>query len=176
MYKIAIDVMGSDNGPEILTEGAVKALYKNPDLAVVIFGDAKVIEAKLSTLDYDRERVEIVDCADVITNYDHPVEAIFRKNESSLVKSLVALGTREDLVGMINAGSTGALLAGSLSGLLTGELLEQICTVGYAIIMAIGFNFIFKNKFKTLNMLPAIILPVVYHYILILVEYFKGII
>ena len=68
------------------------------------------------------------------------------------------------------------LLAGSLSGLLTGELLEQICTVGYAIIMAIGFNFIFKNKFKTLNMLPAIILPVVYHYILILVEYFKGII
>ena len=124
MYKIAIDVMGSDNGPEILTEGAVKALYKNPDLAVVIFGDAKVIEAKLSTLDYDRERVEIVDCADVITNYDHPVEAIFRKNESSLVKSLVALGTREDLVGMINAGSTGALLAGSLR-YVPGEVLKR---------------------------------------------------
>lgn len=68
------------------------------------------------------------------------------------------------------------LLAGSLSDLLTGDLLGQICTVGYAIIMAIGFNFIFKNKFKTLNMLPAIILPVVYHYILILIEYIKDII
>lgn len=68
------------------------------------------------------------------------------------------------------------LLAGSLSDLLTGDLLGQICTVGYAIIMAIGFNFIFKNKFKTLNMLPAIVLPVVYHYILILIEYIKGLI
>ena len=66
-----------------------------------------------------------------------------------------------------------SLLAGTLSGILQGELLEQICMVGYAIIMAIGFNFLLKNKFKTLNMIPALILPVIYHYILVLVEYIK---
>lgn len=66
-----------------------------------------------------------------------------------------------------------SLLAGTLSGILQGELLEQVCMVGYAIIMAIGFNFFLEKKFKTLNMVPAIILPVIYHYILLLIEYIK---
>ncbi|MBQ8762989.1 MAG: DUF554 domain-containing protein [Clostridia bacterium] len=66
-----------------------------------------------------------------------------------------------------------SLLAGSLSGILQGELLTQICMVGYAIIVAIGFNFFLEKKFKTLNMVPALILPVAYHYILLLVEYLK---
>ena len=67
-----------------------------------------------------------------------------------------------------------SLLAGTLSGILQGELLEQICMVGYAIIMAIGFNFLLEKKFRTLNMVPALILPVIYHYILVLVEYIKA--
>lgn len=66
-----------------------------------------------------------------------------------------------------------SLLAGALSGILQGELLTQICMVGYAIIMAIGLNFILVKKFKTLNMVPALILPVVYHYILVFIEYIK---
>lgn len=66
-----------------------------------------------------------------------------------------------------------SLLAGSLSGILQGELLTQICMVGYAVIVAIGFNFFLEKKFKTLNMVPALVLPVVYHYILLLVEYVK---
>ena len=66
-----------------------------------------------------------------------------------------------------------SLLAGSLSGILQGELLTQICMVGYAIIVAIGFNFFLEKKFKTLNMVPAILLPVVYHGILLSVEFFN---
>ncbi len=66
-----------------------------------------------------------------------------------------------------------SLLAGTLSEILQGELLEQVCMVGYAIIMAIGFNFLLEKKFKTLNMIPALILPVIYHYILILIERIK---
>jgi uncharacterized membrane protein YqgA involved in biofilm formation len=34
------------------------------------------------------------------------------------------------------------LLAGTLSSLLQGELLEQVCMVGYAIIVAVGLNFL----------------------------------
>ena len=66
------------------------------------------------------------------------------------------------------------LLSGTLSGILQGELLSQVCMVGYAIIIAIGVNFIFGKKFNTLNMLPGILLPVVYHYILILINFIKG--
>lgn len=65
------------------------------------------------------------------------------------------------------------LLAGQLDSILQGEVMNQVCYVGYAIIMAIGFNFLLEKKFKTLNMLPAIVLPVVYHYILVLIEYVK---
>ena len=67
-----------------------------------------------------------------------------------------------------------SLLAGTLSGVLQGELLTQICMVGYAIIMAIGFNFFLTKKFKTLNMVPALLMPVAYHYILILIEYIRA--
>lgn len=121
-YKIAIDVMGSDNGPEILVEGAIKALAENADLSVVLFGDEKAIGAKLDTIEYDKDRVEIVGATEVITNYDNPMEAIFRKTDSSLVKALTALSSRDDLVGLINAGSTGALLAGSLRYVPAKEL------------------------------------------------------
>ncbi len=121
-YKIAIDVMGSDHGPALLVEGAVQALRDHEELSVVLFGDAEIIEKKLKESDCDRTRVEVVHASDVITNYDNPMEAIFRKNDSSLVKALVALGEREDLVGLINAGSTGALLAGSLRYVPAKEL------------------------------------------------------
>lgn len=69
-----------------------------------------------------------------------------------------------------------AVIIGVLIGLLQGELLGQICMVGYAIIMAIGFNFLLEKKFRTLNMVPALFLPVAYHYILILIEHIKDLI
>lgn len=122
LYRIAIDVMGSDNGAELLVEGAVAALAEHDDLAVALFGDAKAIEGKLDSLSCDRSRVEVIHATEVITNYDHPMEAIFKKQDSSLVKALQALAAREDLVGLINAGSTGALLAGSLRYVPAKEL------------------------------------------------------
>lgn len=66
------------------------------------------------------------------------------------------------------------LLAGTLSNILVGDVLKQVCMTGYAIIIAIGFNFLLTKKFKTLNMLPTMFLPVAYHYILVLIEYIKG--
>lgn len=114
LYKIAIDTMGSDNGPEVIVEGAVKAIGKNPDLQVVLFGDSEVINKKLAELNCPHGKAEVVHTTQVITNYDHPVEAIFKKTDSSMVRALTALADRDDIVGLINASSTGALLAGSL--------------------------------------------------------------
>ena len=65
-----------------------------------------------------------------------------------------------------------SLLAGMLGDILQGELLTHICMVGYAIIIAIGFNFFIEKKFKTLNMVPALVLPIIYHYITVLTERF----
>ncbi len=121
-YKIAIDVMGSDNGPEILVEGALAALREHEELGVVLFGDGAAIEETLGKSEYDKDRVEVVATTQVVTNYDNPMEAIFYKTDSSLVRALTALAEREDLIGLIQAGSTGALLAGSLRYVPAKEL------------------------------------------------------
>ena len=56
------------------------------------------------------------------------------------------------------------LLAGALENVLVGKLLSNICMVGYAIVMCIGINFLTNGdkKIRTVNMLPAIFVPVVY--------------
>lgn len=113
-YKIVIDTKGADRGPEMMIKGAVDALAKHESLEVLLVGDAALIACECRKLGAPMERVEILDAPDEITNYDSPAMAIFGKPESSLVKALAALSERDDLVGMINAGSTGALIAGAM--------------------------------------------------------------
>ena len=55
------------------------------------------------------------------------------------------------------------LLAGLLEPYLQGALLDEICMVGYAMVACIGINFISKEaKIKTSNLLPALLVPVVW--------------
>ncbi|MBO5836999.1 MAG: DUF554 domain-containing protein [Oscillospiraceae bacterium] len=60
------------------------------------------------------------------------------------------------------------LLAGQLEKVLVGDLLNNICMVGYALVMCIGVNFLYNGdkKIKTVNMLPSLLVPVVYAVIL----------
>lgn len=114
MFKILVDTQGSDKGPKTIISGVRASLEKNANLEVVLVGDKSVVEAECRELNLPMERVEIIDAPDTITNYDSPATALFEKPNSSLVRSLQALAEREDIVGMLNAGSTGALIAGSM--------------------------------------------------------------
>ena len=51
------------------------------------------------------------------------------------------------------------LLAGVLSTVLQGELLRQICAVGYVLVACIGVNFMSSYHIKTANFLPALLVP-----------------
>lgn len=113
-YKIAIDTKGCDRGPKTIIKGASIALEENEQLEVLLVGDKAEIEGECALLNVDMSRVEILDAPDIITNYDNPSVAIFAKPNSSLVKALSEASAREDIVGVLNAGSTGALLAGSM--------------------------------------------------------------
>ena len=55
------------------------------------------------------------------------------------------------------------LLAGTLRDVLAGALLDQLCMVGYAIVLCIGINFFGVVKIKTANLLPALLVPVLYN-------------
>ncbi|MDF2611588.1 MAG: ydfK [Lachnospiraceae bacterium] len=59
-----------------------------------------------------------------------------------------------------------ALLAGFLSNILIGELLLQVTMVGYTLIICVGLNLMATLKFKTINMLPALLVPVIYAWFL----------
>lgn len=113
-YKIAIDTKGADKGAEMIVRGAVKALLKHEHLSVVLVGDTDVIKKECEVLSAPMDRIEIIEAPGEITNYDSPAVALFEKTDSSLVRALEATSQRDDITGLINAGSTGALIAGSM--------------------------------------------------------------
>lgn len=112
--KIIVDAMGGDNAPLQIVLGAVEALNTDKNLSVVLVGDQKAINNALSECkEYDKNRLEIIDAKDVITNDDTPTTAIRTKKESSLVKAFDALMHDEEAGGFVSAGSTGAVLVGA---------------------------------------------------------------
>ena len=110
--KIVIDAFGGDNAPNCNIDGAVLALDKFKDITIVLVGDVDKLNPILATKKYDKTRLELVDAKDVITNDDVPTVAIRTKKESSLVKALDYLKTNDDCLGLVSAGSTGAVLTG----------------------------------------------------------------
>lgn len=109
--KIVLDMFGSDNGPEEITKGLVSAMKKQPDLFVVVSGDADIIIPALKMHNAQLDRIEILDAKEVITNDDTPTVAIRQKKNSSLVVATDALTKRDDILGMVSFGSTGAVLS-----------------------------------------------------------------
>ncbi len=112
--KIVIDVFGADYSPEELVKGAVTAVNLIEDVEIILTGDKNKIQKVLDDIGYAGNKLEIVDAPEVIDCNESPTMAIRRKKDSSLVAGLNILKERDDVVGMISAGSTGAVLAGGL--------------------------------------------------------------
>ena len=119
--KIIIDTKGSDKGPSAIVRGAALALEKYEDLSLVLAGNREVIAPLCAENGIDRNRAEILEAPDEVTNFDAPSEAVFKKPNASMMASLRALGEREDLDGMITSGNTGAVLSGCVRYLSTPE-------------------------------------------------------
>ncbi len=111
MDKIIVDAMGGDNAPKAIVEGAVQALNADKELYIILTGRQNEIEEVLKGLTYDKSRLEIADCPDVIGMNDIPTEAI-RNKGASLVVAYMMLKEHDDICGLVTAGSTGATIAG----------------------------------------------------------------
>lgn len=57
------------------------------------------------------------------------------------------------------------LLAGQLRSVLVGELLRDISVTGFALIICIGLNYAADAKIRVANMLPALLVPPLWHVI-----------
>lgn len=151
--KIAIDGMGGDNAPQAVVSGAIDALKEYKDIEIYITGNKDVILKELSDLSYDEDRLKIIDCSEVITTHDHPVMALKKKKDSSLVKAmnLVKDGTCD---AVISAGSTGAFLAGCtlIVGRIKGVLRPALAPImpgrnGSFMIVDVGANVDCKKEY-----------------------------
>lgn len=110
--KLIIDAMGGDNAPRVPVEASVMAVNGN-DIKIILTGKREILEKELSGFKYDKSKIEIVDCREVITNHDEPVYAVKTKKDSSMVRAakLLSEGAAD---AMLSMGSTGALLCAGL--------------------------------------------------------------
>ena len=107
---VVVDGMGGDFSPSAVVEGCIAAI-KEYDIDILITGPEDLIGTELLKYTYDTNRIKIIDAKEVISTSEHPVMAIKRKKDSSLVKAL-NLVKSGDADAIISAGSTGAFLAG----------------------------------------------------------------
>ena len=99
--RVAVDALGGDHAPVEVVAGAVEAA--SDTLTPVLFGPA----------DLDRRGLELAVCSGEIAMRDKPAEAVRAKPDSSLVRSVRAVGDG-DAAAVVSAGNTGAVLAASL--------------------------------------------------------------
>ena len=78
-------------------------------------------------------------------------------------------------IGVIFSGISVLVYQGSITLLamlgadfLTAEIIHSLSMVGNLLLIAIGINFMELKRIKVANMLPALLVPVVYHIILII--------
>jgi len=57
------------------------------------------------------------------------------------------------------------LLAQQLQPFVNDELLGMFSMVGYAIVFCVGVNFLLDAKIKTANLLPSMLVPIVYYFV-----------
>lgn len=147
MIKILVDAMGGDNAPYATVAGAVQALNADKELYLILTGRQEEVEKELSKYKYDKTRMEIIDCPDVIGMNDIPTEAVKRR-QSSLIAAYWLLKKEEDICALVTAGSTGATIVGGqlILGRIRGIKRPALCPAipnsrgGFTLLIDCGAN------------------------------------
>ena len=107
---IALDGMGGDHAPEIVVEGAVQALGRQPDLAFLLFGDAARLEPLVRARPRLQGRVSLRHTPDFVAGDAKPSLALRQGRNSSMRLAIDAVKGGE-AAAAVSAGNTGALMA-----------------------------------------------------------------
>lgn len=110
--QIALDAMGGDYGSEELIAGALLAV-KQTGLNVSLVGDESLLAMHLDRLAPDSKTaksIKIVHSSQVIDMNEHPVDAIRKKKDSSIMVAF-DLVRQKEADAVVSAGNSGATLA-----------------------------------------------------------------
>lgn len=112
--RLAIDVMGGDQGPRAIIEGSARAVVERPDLELTLFGPYQQIDAELSRLPQPlaaaTSRLMVSDAPETVSQEATAAWALRRGGATSMACMLHCLSLGEAAAG-VSAGNTGALVA-----------------------------------------------------------------
>ena len=109
--KIALDAMGGDFAPKNEIMGAIAAVKNDPQVEVVLVGDAAIINVELQK-NGSPKRITVVDAKERISMNELPMQAI--KKEGSSLMVAINLLKENKVDALVSAGNTGAVLAASI--------------------------------------------------------------
>ncbi|HIE13472.1 MAG TPA: phosphate acyltransferase PlsX [Desulfotomaculum sp.] len=111
--RVAVDAMGGDYAPAEVVAGALRASAEY-GIEVLLVGDGARIRDEITGLSH--RNIAVVPASEVIGMEEHPVQAVRRKKDASIVRGIeLVKDGRADA--MVSAGNTGAVMAAALFGL-----------------------------------------------------------
>ncbi len=122
--KVAVDVMGGDNAPEAIVEGAVLAARALRLEEVILVGDKALVEGELAKHRWEGLNLSVVHAPQVVEMHESPAKALRTKRNSSISVALeLVKDGRSDAV--VTAGNSGAAMAISMWKLKMLEGVER---------------------------------------------------
>ncbi len=147
-YRIAVDCMGGDKGPEEVVQAVALALKEfGEGDRLILIGQEDVIRPLLSSAGIASDsRVEVRHAPDVITMDDKPMQAMKSKKNSSLIIALEMLKAGE-ADAIVSTGNTKVMVgAGTLKvRLLPGVQRPALSAIlprksGFSVVLDVGAN------------------------------------
>ncbi|WP_434743903.1 phosphate acyltransferase PlsX [Micromonospora sp. SH-82] len=112
--RIAVDLLGGDDAPDVVVDGALLAMRADPDLHLLLVGPAETAAELVGALDpVQSSRITVRPVRDVVAMSEHPVRA----RGHSTIRAAVAAVRTGYADAMVSAGSTGATVTAAALGL-----------------------------------------------------------
>ena len=87
MPVICVDVMGSDQSPEVVLEGVRMALEKDQELEVLLAGSDEFVTPFVNK----HARAKALITTEVMAMSEHPANAVRQKKDASIVRAAQAV-------------------------------------------------------------------------------------
>ena len=121
MVKLALDVMGTDNGPSAIISGGVEAAREfGSDTTITLVGQSDLIAGELKIFSDLPGNLDIHHAAEEVRMTDSPAEAVRRRDTS--ISELVNLHREGNVQAIVSPGNTGAVMGTAM--LRLGRLRE----------------------------------------------------
>ena len=107
--RISLDAMGGDNAPDIVVQGADRALAAHPDISLIFVGDERRVRPLLERSEHLRS-ADILHTDEEVAAEAKPSQALRAGKQTSMWKA-IELVASDDADAIVSAGNTGALMA-----------------------------------------------------------------